>query len=91
MGRHTARRHGSGCGARIAGEFFHVAELVQSSGCLTIYEKCKFVHALGLRVAMQETMIEYNVLRRLLLDRAGAIAARVVGRWLEQRLAPPEQ
>ena len=49
------------------------------------------MHALGLRVAMQETRIEYNVLRRQLLDRAGAIAARVVGRWFQQRIARPEQ
>ena len=72
-------------------DFLMVVELVRNSGCLSIFEKGKFVHALGLRVAMQETRIEYNVLRRQLLDRAGAIAARVVGRWLEQRLAPPEQ
>ena len=72
-------------------DFLMVVELVRSSGCLSIFEKGKFVHALGLRVAMQETRIEYNVLRRQLLDRAGAIAARVVGRWFQQRLAPPEQ
>ena len=73
-------------------EFLMVVELVRSSGMLTIFEKGKFVHALGLRVAMQETMIlEYNVLQRQLFDRAGAIAARVVGRWFQQRIARLEQ